>query len=185
MGDNSEFDVGAATAAPGEFEAVSRLIDEGLALKEKVEQLEGDLKAAKAALQSISTTRLPEAMTALQLTEFVRNGWKVKVAPFVNGSLPKELDKRKAAINWLVNHDGGGLIKTDIECTFGREQFGEAEKLMTRLIKAGYEPKMEVGVHAQTLCAFARERLASGEQIDFEVLGLFTGNAATYKRVKE
>ena len=89
MADNSEFDVGAAQAAPGEFEAVSQLIDEGLALKEKVEQLEGDLKAAKAALQAISTTRLPEAMTALQMTEFVRNGWKVKVAPFVNGSLPK------------------------------------------------------------------------------------------------
>lgn len=163
---------------------LDRALVEATALEQSVAQMEEDLKAAKAALNALKTGKIPDLMVEMGMSELVWDGWKVKVGDFVSGSLPKEETSRAAAIAWLEQHEAGDLIKTEVSLSFGREDREAAVELAQQLEADGYAPTVESGVHAQTLASFARERLASGEPIDLEVLGLKTGKVAKIAKMK-
>lgn len=179
--DVSDFDPAldeGASAPSDKLEVLNKNLDEATALEELLAQLTADAGAAQAALNDLKTKRLPELMTELGMSEVTRNGWKVKINEFVSGSLPKEEGPRAKAIEWLEQHDGGALIKTDISLTFAKSQHDEAKALAARLAADGFAAELSSGVHASTLQAFARERLKNGEAVDTEVLGLYTGQVA-------
>lgn len=182
MGDNSEFEV-EQSVSEDQLAILYQRLDEAIELENAVEQMEADLKAAKANLHNMCSVQIPDLMTQLQIERQVRNGYDIKLQPIVSGSLPKEPAKRSAAISWLEQHEGGELIKTEVKLSFGRSEHQDALKLAKSLKEKGLEPLVESGVHAQTLCAFARERIANGEEIDTEVLGLYTGKVVKFKRV--
>lgn len=180
MVDVSDFDPAeeGASAPSDKLEVLHKNLDEAVALEIQLEQLDADAAAARSTLNELKTKRIPELLVELQMTELVRDGWKVKLADFVSGSLPKEDGPRQKAIDWLEANDGGALIKTDISLTFAKSQHDEAKALAERLAAEGFAAEMSSGVHASTLQAFARERLKNGEPVDTEVLGLYTGQIA-------
>jgi len=87
-------------------------------------------------------------------------------------------------MDWLEANEGGSLIKTDVALAFTKSQHNEAIDLARRLEEQGFAPSVQSGVHAQTLQAFARERIRNGDQIDTDVLGLYTGKVAKLKRTE-
>lgn len=184
--DASDFDIGqgAASAAPNDLAQVVQMAKEQIALTEKIEQLEAETKALKLALHKLRTGTFPERMNQLQLDEIVHDGWEIKVKPMVAGSLPKEPAKRKTAIDWLEEHEGGDLIKTEITLAFNRGDREEAIELAKKIAKLTNKAAVELAesVHAQTLQAWARERLRNGESIEFEAIGLFSGQITEVKR---
>lgn len=174
---------GAAIAASAPATGRDRIIslaDEYEALDVSVKGLEEALKAAKARQQEIKTKDMPDAMAQIGSGEWTSEDKRVKVKmdDFVSGSLPKDDEKRKAAIEWLEANGGGSLLKTEVQLQFGKSEHNMALDLVARLKEEGHEPIVESGVHPQTLASFARERLRKGETIDTEVLGLFTGRVA-------
>ena len=177
-------DAGSATADPNILEKLNKCADELLSYKDIVDQMEEDLKVARAALNALQTKTMPELMAEAQMESFTRDGRTIEVSSFVSGSLPKEEEKRAAAIRWLEEHDGAGLIKTSVGLSFGRGEHNVALALAAGLKAQGHEPLVETGVHAATLQAFARERLKDGDEIDTEVLGLFTGRVVKVKEKK-
>lgn len=183
----SDFDIGggAEQSAPKTLETLHKFLEEAVALEELVEQQEADLKAAKGALNALKTQRVPDLMTELMMEEVVWNGWKVKINDFVSGSLPSDPEKRAKAIQWLEAHEAGGLIKTEVKVEFGKSQHNEALAVASDLERDGFAPKVDSGVHASTLQAFARERIKNGEPIDTELLGLYTGKIAKFGRQKK
>ena len=186
MTDSSGFSFEDAEGAQAPSDALTRLntkIGEAIELKQVVDQLEEDLKAAKQQLQLINTSVLPDMMAEIGVEKIVQNGWEVKVSDFVSGSLPKDDVRKAAAIRWLEDHDAGELLKTSLSVDFSRSQHNEALNLAGSIEQQGFAPKVESTVHPQTLAAFARERIKSGEAIDTEVLGLYTGRVAQYKNV--
>lgn len=181
--DVSEFDMGAEeTASQDVLARLHAALEEATAMEEVVEQLEQDLKAAKATLHKMRTGIVPDIMTEIQMDKTTWNGWDVSVSDFVSGSLPREPDKKARAIEWLEGNEGGSLIKTKLNVDFGKGEKEKADKLAALLVTKGLEPKVEVGAHAQSLQAFARERIKNGEPIDTEVLGLYTGRVAKFKK---
>lgn len=182
-----EFDVQSKAEAP--MGPLVALLTEAAKLEVAVEDLEAQLKAAKASLHALTTTRIPEMMlnemSMLETSFMVGNRqWKVAIKDFVAGSLPKEdAEKRALAIKWLETHEGGDLIKTEITITFNREEHARAKALAERLRKAGFTPQLESSVHASTLKSFALERLRSGAEIDAETLGLHVGKLAKFTLV--
>ena len=182
-----EFDVQSKAEAP--MGPLVALLTEAAKLEVAVEDLEAQLKAAKASLHALTTTRIPEMMlnemSMLETSFMVGNRqWKVAIKDFVAGSLPKEdAEKRALAIKWLEAHEGGDLIKTEITITFNREEHARAKALAERLRKAGFTPQLESSVHASTLKSFALERLRSGAEIDAETLGLHVGKLAKFTLV--
>lgn len=177
-------ETGAADAAPADLKLLNQKLDEAVTLKEFIDQMEDDLSAAKKTMNHLNTVTLPDLMAEIGVEEITQRGWKVKVADFVSGSLPKEADKRAVAISWLVSHGGGDLIKSDLKVTFGRDDYESALKLAKSIEDSGYAPSLESGVHPQTLAAFARERIKNGEPVDTEMLGLYTGRVAKYTKTK-
>lgn len=190
MSDSSKQDFsfeeqGDAPASPDALARLNEKLAEAIDLKAVVDQMEEDLKAAKQQLNNLNTQVIPDMMAELGMEQVVQRGWQIKVSEFVSGSLPKEDDKRDKAINWLVEHDADDLIKTGLSVAFSRSQHNEALSIAAEIEGKGFLPKVESTVHPQTLCAFARERLKNGEALDTEVLGLYTGRVAKFKRVGE
>jgi hypothetical protein len=182
-----EFDVGTdgeASASPDALAQLRNSIQDMIALEAVISEFEDDLKAAKQSLQTLRTARLPDLMAEIQSDHFTHGGWEVKLSDFVSGSLPKDPTKRAAAIKWLEDHDGSGLIKTEIKMSFGRSQYEEAESVAEGLIEEGHAVSMTSGVHAQTLQSYARERIRSGDSIDCDALGLYTGKVVKATKIK-
>ena len=76
---------------------------------------------------------------------------------------------------------GADLIKTKVTVSFGRSGHNEAIALQHDLRAKGHAAELASDVHAQTLMAFAREKLKSGEPVDADKLGLFVGRTTQLK----
>tara|TARA_R110000824_G_scaffold15883_3_gene66569 strand:+ start:10459 stop:11028 length:570 start_codon:yes stop_codon:yes gene_type:complete len=182
-----DFDVGTVgdvSASPDALAQLRNSIQDMIGMEEAISTMEDDLKAAKASLQIMRTGRLPDLMAEIQSDHFTHEGWEVKLSDFVSGSLPKDPEKRKLAMDWLEANEAEGLIKTDVKLTFGRSQHNEAVSVAEGLIEEGHAVDVQSGVHAQTLQSFAREKIRNGEDIDCELLGLYTGKVVKAKKVK-
>lgn len=181
--DTSEFDMGGEPqGSPDTLEALHKSLEEVITLEDMVAQMEADLKAAKSTLHTMKSSRIPDLMDQLQMDRISFRGWDVRVSDFVSGSLPKDPMKRAAALRWLEENDGAGLIKTELKLAFGKSQHNEALDLASRLETEGHAPNVESGVHSATLQSFARQRIKDGDPIDTETLGLFVGKVAKMKR---
>lgn len=162
---------------------VQGLCLEAEALAETIENLEELLKSAKARDNIIKTQELPEAVSELGTTEWKsENGrYEVSVDSFVSGTLPKDPDRREAAIEWLTEHDGAAMVKTEIVMAFGKQDREYAEKMIASLKKSKAPFEVTEGVHPQTLLAYVRERMEDGEPVDLDVLGIYSGRKAKLK----
>lgn len=188
MGAHEDFNFeeqGAAALAPDALARLNEKLAEAIDLKNAVDQMEDDLTAAKKQLNALNTQVIPDMMAELGMDEVTQRGWKIKVGEFVSGSLPKDEEARARAIRWLEDHDAGELLKTNLSVGFSKSQHNVALDLAAHISERGYPAKVESTVHPQTLLGFARERLKNGEPLDTEVLGLYTGRVAKFKRVGE
>lgn len=185
MGDQAEFDLPQPDSSGPGLPSLDKVLREAIELESLVNQQENELKATKAALQRIKTGTIPDMMAELQMEKLTFMGWEVSVGDFVSGSLPKDAAKRTAAVNLLVQYGAGGLVKTEVKATFGKSQHNVAVDLAMRLKEEGFATEIESGVHTQTLCKFARDRIEAGEPIDLDALGLYTGKVAKIKEVKK
>ena len=188
----SRFDRGGAKAPPA---AVRKAIAAGLEYVEataEVDRLDEQLKLAKSRLNTLKTKTVPECMTAiLQKSLTMEDGTKIEIKDFVSGSLPKDdgtkegKAKRAAGIKYLEKNEGTGLIKSSLQIDFEKSEHNMALSLIGTIEKAMKEMglereplELETTVNAQSLGAYARERLANGEKLDLEVLGLYSGKFA-------
>lgn len=167
------------------LDILHRQLEEATKLEDAVEQMEEDLKNAKKHLNNLKAGAIPNTMNELQMQSVVWNGWKCSVSQFVSGSLPKEEVEKEIAVQWLVEHGGGNIIKTSISIDFPRSGHNEALDLAARLEGDGFPVLTKSGAHTQTLCAWAREKLKNGEELDTDKLGLFVGVVAKMDRVKK
>lgn len=178
------FDMGVPQAPPASLEMLQKELAHATELEAQVDQMEEDLKAAKKALNHSKTNRIPDMMSELAIPAITFGGFKCSIHDFVSGSLPKEEGPKQKAIDWLVEHDGGALIKTEVKAEFGRGGHNEALALKMNLEEQGFDVGLTTGVHPQTLAAWTRERLRMGEEIDTDILGLYTGKVAKFEKVK-
>lgn len=178
------YDVGSG-AEPPDLSSLHKMFAAELELEQAVENLEEDLKAAKAALHRLRTERLPDAMTTLGIDGVDWEGYHAKKELFVDGNIPtKDPEKKKLAIDWLEKEGADGLIKTQVQLSFGRGDRKEALKVMKRLEKSGFDPQLVDSVHVQTLWSFARERIAEGKPLNADVLGLRIGQVVKLRPIK-
>jgi hypothetical protein len=176
------------TSAAGDDATLARLrslIQQRITLEERIEKGEAHLKKLKEEARRLSEKDIPDLMTTIQSTNFDHAGWQIKLVEKVDGSLPKEPEKRLAAIRWLEEHGGDGIITTAVSVNFARSQREEALEASKLLTVLGHSPKVDSSVHPMTLAAFARERLKKGEPLDADVLGLYVRNVAEVKPVKK
>jgi hypothetical protein len=114
----------------------------------------------------------------------LNNGFKITIDDFVSGTLPKDDERRKAAISWLESNGADSLIKTDVNIQFDKSEHNEALNLIGMLNEQSIEFTAKSGVHPQTLLAHVKERLRRGDEVPLELLGLYAGRVAKIKAQK-
>lgn len=167
---------------PKDVKGLERLATYAGDIKMRVTSLEQLIYQLKGELINIERHRLPDLMHELGLKKFESsNGIAIKIKDTVTGNLPGDPEKRDIALNWLEDNGAGELIKTTIEAKFGRgslQQVRETEKLLE---DAGIEYSAKEGIHNMTFLAFIRERLRKGEDVPFDMLGVYAFLSAEIK----
>lgn len=153
-----------------------------LELRAKIEAQETLLKVLKAMEEMISGTEIPQLMQERNVKKLVmQDGSVVECKPFYSVRITDET--REAAFAWLRANGHGELIKTVVSAEYGT---GDAEKLvllLRRLQELGVENRFsqKPSVHPQTLKAFAKELVESGQPFDGQLFNLYIGNKTEIK----
>jgi hypothetical protein len=154
-------------------------------LDQEIAVAEEALKALKKKHLKIATETLPELMDSVQLLDFTTaDGVQIKVTDNVQGSLPKDMTKREAALNWLKKNGAEGLIKDSITVEFDKGKAALAHDIMVEFTTWGVDPELKEDVNHMSLKAFAREQFGAGVDVPFEALGLWRGRITKVKRKK-
>ncbi|MCI0556050.1 MAG: hypothetical protein L0287_34335 [Anaerolineae bacterium] len=171
--------LGVQTPSTGQLSDLESMVGRACSLMEQLNSIEELAKGVKAELHQLTTRSIPDAMAESGTLEFKTvAGVKVTVKDFINGSLPKEPDARMAALSWLSRNGAADLIKEYVALEFPRGQHDFAEQVKSQLEKVGATYNSKEDVHAQTLAAYARERLRAGESLPMDLLGLYAGRKA-------
>ena len=165
------------------IDRVQPLIDRARRLQSTIERLEADTKHAKHELRRVLDIEIPELMNELGLSEVkTKDGLMVEVVPFVDARIPKA--RQHEALDWLRHHGYGDLIKHQVVATLGAGDDEMARAIQHYLEEIGVDATDKATVHPQTLKAWARERLADGEEIPEDLFGLYTGQTTKIKEAK-
>lgn len=165
---------------------LSRVVALAETLKRQQQELDQLLQAADEAKKALLKTEredLPQLMAEVGLTEIkLDDGTIVTIKEDVSCSISEA--NRPRAMTWLNDHGYGGIIKTEVAVTFGAGEHDNAVGLAQKLAGDGFSADMAEGVHPSTLKAFVRERLAAGQDIPFDVFGIFPFSKAVIKESK-
>lgn len=172
----------------GTLEKVAKLAEKQEQAEDRVRYLEAELSKAEAFLADISEKQIPELMASLGLDEVkTKDGLKVKIKSTLRASIPQEdLDKQKAAFEWLEAHGHDHLIKREIKVMFGKADTKWANKFEADLRKRKrplvWDRKMTV--HPKTLSAFISNELEKGTDIPMETFHAYSQKYSKIERAK-
>jgi len=151
-------------------------------LDRKAAELEEQLDKLKNEISGITNAELPELFQAIGLAELkLASGRKVTLLPFYSAKIPEE--NKPVAFAWLEEHNHDGIIKATVEMTFGKgeEEKKQEKKVCEVLKKMGIIFEHDRKIHPQTLKAFVREMVESGEQFPLETFGAYVGKVVKIK----
>ena len=135
-----------------------------------VEEAEKALKHTKEGARILREETIPSAMQELGIEKLeLSTGQKITIAQEVYASIPAS--SKDEAHRWLEANGFGGLIKVGVTTQYGKGERDEALQLFSELQVRGLNAKFDEGVHAQTLKAFLREQISSGNNMPLELFG--------------
>lgn len=151
-----------------------------LEARDEVTAREEALKEAQARLRSLQEEVLPELMAEAGQEELTTiDGLKVSIKELVRGQPSK--DNEAEAFAWLRESGNGGIIKSKLEADLGKVDGDRVKAAIEALASLGFRAAPKQFVHWQTLGALVREKLARGESIPLDVLGVHIWKQAEVK----
>lgn len=161
----------AEDATEDKLDRVVKLAEALEAQKDKVQELKDRLDDEKKELTRLQNEDLPTLMQELRLTELtLDSGRKVKVKEEVSTAITEE--RRPAAMRWLRDNGYGGLIKSKVIASYGKEEVEQARELVQELANSGRTAEFKEDVHPSTLKSFVKERLQQGEDVPFDLFSI-------------
>jgi len=166
-----------------ELGSVAKIAKEIAAKEAWVADIEDQLKTAKQQLLKLTDEDLPTLLAELGLSKFtLDDGSEVTVKQTFGASI--RTDRKSEAFDWLRQNGYDDIIKNTVACKFGRGEDGLAETFIDVASKAGFAVDQKTEVHPQTLRAFVKERVESGDEFPMEMFGAYIGQRAIIKRGK-
>ena len=160
---------------------VSNLCKQQITLEQRVADLELELKETKRELRKVSEDLLPAALQEHGVTELkMDDGSEISVTPYYSASIAK--DRAEEAFQWLTAAGHGSLIKNHVTAAFGRGEDNLAKDLLAELEQRGLQTQTKVWVDPMTLKSFVKEQVEKGENLPYDLLGIFVGQRAKIRR---
>jgi hypothetical protein len=168
-------------------EKVRSACEEAVELQETIISYNSAASIAQKRLTELTQRLIPMTMAEAGMGDVfsLDTGHKIKIHPFVAGSLPKEQEPREKAFEILESIGGGALIKTNVSMVFAKGEKDIADRVSELLYNSGFEFNKKEDIHAGSLKAFIKEKLADGSEVPLDALGLYNGNVAKITPPKE
>jgi hypothetical protein len=126
-------------------------------------------------MSAMKMKTLPDLLSAFGSLSFTdeATGLMVSLEMLVVGSVvKKDLEKRAAQLKYLAAMGGESLIRTSVAVDFDRGDAEKARQFIDSIKALGAEPNISESVNAASLCAWGRDKLESGAELDFPAVGL-------------
>jgi hypothetical protein len=160
---------------------ISNLCKQQLALEKRIADLEEELKDAKREHRKIAEDLLPAAMDEHGMSQLkMDDGSEISVSPYYSASISK--DRADEAFQWLTEAGHGSLIKNHVTAAFGRGEDNSAKDLLAELEQRGMATQTKTWVEPMTLKSFVKEQVEKGENLPYDLLGIFVGQRAKIRR---
>jgi len=159
---------------------LSNLIRQSMEIDEKIAEAEQYLKDLKFKKRKVNEEDIPNLMQEMGMDSVTVDGNKVALRQFVHARIAD--DKKDEAFTWLRSIGEADIIKNDVTVSFKSGEDNMAGAVIDDLRSQGLEPAQKTHVHPQTLKAWVKNRIESGQEIDFDTFGVFVGTEATIKR---
>lgn len=154
-------------------------------LQMEIDALEAELKDRKANLLELQAKKIPEIMDEVGLKSTATNDdWIVTVKSELKGSLPKDPIKRQRALEEVKRLEGEEIIKNEITISLGKGEEHIASRILQELARLEVPQEYvetKKGIHPQTFLKFLREKISTGDIIEFEKLGVYEMRQAEIK----
>jgi len=160
---------------------ISNLCKQQIALERRITDLEQELKDTKRDHKKIAEDLLPAALDEYGVSQLkMDDGSEISVSPYYNASIAK--DRADEAFDWLVQAGHGSLIKNHVTAAFGRGEDNVAKSLLAELEQRGMATQTKIWVEPMTLKSFVKEQVEKGNNLPYDLLGIFVGQKAKIKR---
>ena len=143
-------------------------------LEDRRSKLEAELTVANEELNFLVEVTFPELFDEVGVSEFSVDGVRISVDQKLYGSLPKEEFEREEALDELLTHGGGDIIKPTVTVPFARSGREEALKLGEYLKASGLTYELKEDVNHMTYKSWAKEELENGTPLDLKRLGIWS-----------
>jgi len=151
---------------------------------EELALLEERVSATRDEINRLKTRDLPEALSLMGAKTFTtEDNVKVTVKDVVQGSLPKDPLQKSLALEWLVEHDLGDVIKHRVEVLLNKGDRATRAAVLRSLEKIGTKATVSTrdDVHPQTLNATLRGLLESGTAVPLDLFNVYVGKTVDVK----
>lgn len=146
----------------------------------RVADAEAELSKLKADRERLRRFQIPELMMELGLDSFSADNHSLTMTTSVTATLPKDPDKRAAAIDWLVNNGHGGIIKRTLTVELPKGDAVAEAVLIDAVHEAAPDlhPDVAYNAHHSTYAALMRGLVKKGALLPTDMLGVSIENLA-------
>lgn len=142
-----------------------------------VARLTQELTDAKALQTELEQEHMPELMRECGMTSFKsESGEQFDLIDEISCAITK--DNHTNAMAWLDKNNFGGLIKTELQLSFNRDDREAAVKMAKELQEkalasgVNVDPLVTETVHAATLKSFIKEEMKKGNAVPFDLFSI-------------
>lgn len=159
-------------------------------IEDRLEELADEEKQLKEEQRLIRIFQLPEALFELEISPpIIGVGNRVvEVEPLITAALPPvdQPEMRQKALNTVIDLGLGGNIKYTLEIDFPKGDAITEAKVIDAInaVSADLKPRVNATIHHSTYTAMIKRLINAGKVIDRTVLGVFVGNIARVRKVK-
>lgn len=149
-------------------------------LEDQVNAEEENLSKLKSKLRDFQERIIPELMQQAGVSSLVlTDGSKVQVKPYYGAKIPES--RTEEAFSWLREKGHGDMIKNTVTATLDRGQDNQVSELIKVCEQNGFKYNQKMKVEPMTLKAFAKEQVEKGQELPFDLFGVYIANRAYIK----
>lgn len=149
--------------------------------QDEITRLEEKLKQFKQDLLKLTDEDLPALLHEIGVSKMeLDDGSKIEIKPTYGAYI--KVENREKAFSWLQEQGYDDIIKNTISCQFGRGEDALADEVYSTLAKQGFTPDQKKDIHPQTLKAFVKEQVESGNAFPMDLFGAYVGQRANIKK---
>jgi len=179
MTDEDIFEDKAQMPKGAQLQELDELVARSLSLDEEIAGIESVLSEAKVKQRKILEEQIPAILKNAHLKNFTTDGdYKIEIKEKWSGTIAlNDPRRREQQLNYLRKQGAASLISNQIIVDLDAGS-NDAGWIKENLDEADIDYEEKEAVNAQSLWAWARERLKNGLELDMKTMGLFVMDKA-------